>query len=75
MFSQGLVDIHQKLKEKYKPRLVRYVRMSNLILDNKNLEEIFDSLKNAQNKNNIDGFLDQNIEGHNWKTLKNYFIK
>ena len=76
MFSQGLVDIHQKLKEKYKPRLVRYVRMSNLILDNKNLEEIFDSLKNApKQKQLLMGFLDQNIEGHNWKNSKELLHK
>ncbi len=76
MFSQGLVDIHQKLKEKYKPRLVRYVRLSNLILDNKNLEEIFDSLKNApKQKQLLMGILDQNLEGHKWKNSKELLQK
>ena len=76
MFLQGLVDIHQKLKEKYRPRLVRYVRLSNLILDNKNLEEIFDSLKNApKQKQLLMGFLDQNLEGHKWKNSKELLHK
>ena len=64
LFSKGLVDIHQTLSEKYKPKLVRYVRLSQLILETQNLEEVFDSLKNApKQKQLLMGVFDQNPSG------------
>jgi primosomal protein N' (replication factor Y) len=61
------VDIHQTLSEKYKPKLVRYVRLSQLILDTQNLEEVFDSLKNApKQKQLLMGIFDQNPRGDEW---------
>ena len=67
LFSKGLVDIHQTLSEKYKPKLVRYVRLSRLILETQNLEEVFDSLKNApKQKQLLMGIFDQNPRGDEW---------
>ena len=71
LFSKGLVDIHQTLSEKYKPKLVRYVRLSQLILETQNLEEVFDSLKNApKQKQLLMGIFDQNPRGDEWKKSK-----
>lgn len=71
LFSKGLVDIHQTLSEKYKPKLVRYVRLSQLILETQNLEEVFDSLKNApKQKQLLMGIFDQNPSGDEWKKSK-----
>ena len=71
LFSKGLVDIHQTLSEKYKPKLVRYVRLSRLILETQNLEEVFDSLKNApKQKQLLMGIFDQNPRGDEWKKSK-----
>ena len=71
LFSKGVVDIHQTLSEKYKPKLVRYVRLSQLILETQNLEEVFDSLKNApKQKQLLMGIFDQNPRGDEWKKSK-----
>ena len=71
LFSKGLVDIHQTLSEKYKPKLVRYVRLSQLILETQNLEEVFDSLKNApKQKQLLMGIFDKNPRGDEWKKSK-----
>ena len=71
LFSKGLVDIHQTLSEKYKPKLVRYVRLSQLILETQNLEEVFDSLKDApKQKQLLMGIFDQNPRGDEWKKSK-----
>ena len=76
LFSRGVVDIHQKLSEKYKPKLVRYVRLSQLILETKNLEEVFDSLKNApKQKQLLMGIFDQNPKGNQWKNSKDLLDK
>ena len=76
MFSQGVVDIHQKLDEKYKPKLVRYVRLSQLILKTKNLEEVFDLLKNAsRQKKLLMGIFEQNPKGNEWKNSKELLKK
>ena len=65
-----------KLKEKYKPRLVRYVRMSNLILNNKNLEEIFENKEQIE----VSKFYEKLPKAHaiaidNWLTEKIYHRK
>jgi primosomal protein N' (replication factor Y) (superfamily II helicase) len=71
LFSKGVVDIHQTLSEKYKPKLVRYVRLSPLILETQKLEEVFDSLKNApKQKQLLLGIFDQNPKGNEWKKSK-----
>ena len=76
MFTKGVVDIHQKLKEKYKPRLVRYIRLSNTLLKNKNFEGVFDSLRNApKQKHLLMGVFDQNPQGDEWKKAKDLLKK
>ena len=76
MFTKGVVDIHQKLNEKYKPRLVRYIRLSNTLLKNKNFEGVFDSLRNApMQKHLLMGVFDQNPQGDEWKKAKELLKK
>lgn len=71
LFSRGVVDIHQKLSEKYKPKLVRYVRLFSSVLETNKLEDIFDSLKNApKQKQLLMGVFDQNPKGDEWKKIK-----
>ena len=76
LFSKGVVDIHQKLSEKYKPKLVRYVRLSQLILETHKLEEVFEALKNApKQKQLLMGIFDQNPKGDEWKKSKDLLDK
>ena len=76
LFSRGVVEIHQSLNEKYRPKLIRYVRLSKLILESQNLEEIFDSLKNApKQKKLIMELFNQNPKGVQWKKSKNLIDK
>ena len=76
LFSKGVVDIHQKLSEKYKPKLVRYVRLSQTILETHNLEEVFETLKNApKQKHLLMGIFDQNPKGDEWKKSKDLLDK
>ena len=71
LFSKGVVDIHQKLSEKYKPKLVRYVRLSQLIRETQDFEEVFDALKNApKQKQLLMGIFNQNPKGDHWKQSK-----
>ncbi|HCZ09546.1 MAG TPA: primosomal protein N' [Flavobacteriaceae bacterium] len=71
MFSRGVVDLHQKLHEKYIPKKVRSVRLSPSVLKNQSLEGIFDSLKNApKQKQLLMGVFDQNPKGDQWKSVK-----
>ena len=64
------------MTEKYRPKLIRYVRLSRLILESQNLEEIFDSLKNApKQKKLIMELLNQNPKGVQWKKSKNLIDK
>ena len=65
------MDIHQKLSEKYKPKLVRYVRLSQLIRETHDFEEVFDALKNApKQKQLLMGIFNQNPKGDHWKQSK-----
>ena len=76
LFSRGVVDIHQKLSEKYKPKLVRYVRLFSSVLETNKLEDIFDSLKNApKQKQLLMGVFDQNPKGDEWKKIKELLHK
>ena len=76
MFSSGVVDIHQKLSEKYIPKFIQYVRLSPSILKTQNLEEVFDSLKNApKQKKILIGVFDQNPKGDEWKNSKDLLDK
>ncbi|MCH1454494.1 MAG: primosomal protein N' [Flavobacteriaceae bacterium] len=76
LFSRGVVDIHQKLSEKYKPKLVRYVRLFSSVLETNKLEDIFDSLKNApKQKQLLVGVFDQNPKGDEWKKIKELLHK
>tara|TARA_B100001175_G_scaffold317922_2_gene337634 strand:+ start:1802 stop:4252 length:2451 start_codon:yes stop_codon:yes gene_type:complete len=76
LFSKGLVDIHQKLTEKYKPKLIRHVRLSQSILETQNLEQVFDSLKNApKQKELIMGVIDKNPHGDEWRNSKDLLNK
>lgn len=76
LFSKGIVDIHQKLNEKYKPKLVRYVRLSSSFLEDKSLEAVFESLKNApKQKQLLMGIFDQNPNGEEWKKTKDLLHK
>ena len=71
LFSRGVVDIHQKLSEKYKPKLVRYVRLSNSVIESKGFEDVFDGLKNAPKQMQLlMGVLNQNPKGDQWKKSK-----
>lgn len=76
LFFRGVVDIHQKLSEKYKPKLVRYVRLFSSVLETNKLEDIFDSLKNApKQKQLLMGVFDQNPKGDEWKKIKELLYK
>lgn len=76
LFSRGVVEIHQKLSEKYKPKLVRYVRLFSSVLETNKLEDIFDSLKNApKQKQLLMGVFDQNPKGDEWKKIKELLHK
>ena len=71
LFSRGVVDIHQKLSEKYKPKLVRYVRLSNSVIESKGFEDVFDGLKNAPKQMQLlMGVFNQNPKGDQWKKSK-----
>jgi primosomal protein N' (replication factor Y) len=76
LFSKGVVDIHQKLSEKYKPKLIKYVRFSQTILETHKLEEVFEALKNApKQKQLLMGVFDQNPKGDEWKKSKELLNK
>ena len=76
LFSRGVVDIHQKLSEKYKPKLVRYVRLSNSVSESKGFEDVFDGLKNAPKQMQLlMGVFNQNPKEINGKSRKNFLIK
>lgn len=76
LFSRGVVEIHQKLSEKYKPKLVRYVRLFSSVIETNKLEDIFDSLKNApKQKQLLMGVFDQNPKGDEWKKIKELLHK
>ena len=71
LFIRGVVDIHQKLSEKYKPKLVRYVRLSNSVIESKAFEDVFDGLKNAPKQMQLlMGVFNQNPKGDQWKKSK-----
>ena len=71
LFSRGVVDIHQKLSEKYKPKLVRYVRLSHSVQESKGFEDVFDRLKNAPKQMQLlMGVFNQNPKGDKWKKSK-----
>lgn len=76
LFSDGVVDIHQKLSEKYKPKLVKYARFSQAILKTHTLEEVFETLKNApKQKQLLMCIFDQNPKGDEWKKSKELLDK
>mgnify|MGYP001230525861 CR=1 FL=1 len=76
LFTKGVIDIHQKIKQKYKPRLVRYVRLSPSTLKTKNLETVFGSLRNApKQKQLLLGIFDQNSQGSEWKNSRDLLKK
>lgn len=71
MVSKGVVDIHQKLSEKYKPKFVRHVRLSTTITVGNKLQEVFESLKNAPKQLELlMVFFDQNPKGEDWVKTK-----
>ena len=76
LFSKEVIDIHQKLNEKYKPKHVRYVRLSKSIIDSGSLEDVFESLKNAPKQMQLlMGIFDQNPKGDEWKKNKELLHK
>jgi len=76
LFNKGVIDIHQKIDQKYKPRLVRYVRLSPTTLKTKNLETVFGSLRNApKQKQLLLGIFDQNSQGSEWKNSRDLLKK
>lgn len=76
LFSKEVVDIHQKLSEKYKPKQVRYVRLSSFHIKGDGLENIFESLKNApKQKELLIGIFDENPKGNEWVKTKDLLSK
>jgi len=71
MVLKGVVDIHQKLNEKYKPKFVRHVRLSPSIAAGSELQQVFESLKNAPKQLQLlMGLFDQNPKGEFWVKIK-----
>ncbi len=76
LFSKEVIDLHQKLNEKYKPKQVRYVRLSSSIVESGGLEGVFESLKNAPKQMQLlMGIFDQNPKGNQWKDTKSLLDK
>ncbi len=45
--ERGVVRIHQKLEEKFKPKRARFVRLNQSLTGEKELQQIFESLQRA----------------------------
>lgn len=68
MVGKELIDIHQKLNEKFKPKWVRYVRLSPHYANPEAVGQLFENLKNApKQKQLLLGLFDQNPKGEQWK--------
>ncbi len=53
LLDEDVIESFQELKEKFKPKRVRYVRLAKRFYNEKVLTTLFDSLKNAPKQNSI----------------------
>ena len=68
--KKGLIDIHQKLSEKYNPKKIRYIRLVSSLSSSKSIKLLFDSLKNSpKQKQLLMGLFDKNPNGTEWKKV------
>ena len=76
MLSKGLIDIHQKLSEKYNPKKIRYIRLVSSLSSSKSIKLLFDSLKNSpKQKQLLMGLFDKNPIGTEWKKVSDLLLK
>tara|TARA_B100000900_G_scaffold415698_2_gene446706 strand:+ start:6604 stop:9051 length:2448 start_codon:yes stop_codon:yes gene_type:complete len=76
MLSKGLIDIHQKLSEKYNPKKIRYIRLVSHLSSSKSIKLLFDSLKNSpKQKQLLMGLFDKNPIGTEWKKVSDLLLK
>ncbi len=53
MMERGVVRIHQKLEEKFKPKRARFVRLNQSLTGEKELQQIFESLQRAPQQRDL----------------------
>lgn len=51
--EKGLIDLFEKLKDRYQPKTVKRIRLVNELLDEGNLEELLNSLESKPKQQNV----------------------
>ncbi|MEE3034595.1 MAG: primosomal protein N' [Bacteroidota bacterium] len=68
MISKQYIKINYKLKEKYKPKKLRYIRLSKLFQSKTKIKGLLSNLKNAPKQMKmLDLFLEKNKSGKDWE--------
>lgn len=50
LIEKNILSLHEEIRQEYKPKLVRYIRLAENYTDEKNLIALLDSLKGAKQK-------------------------
>ncbi|MEK9614432.1 MAG: primosomal protein N' [Flavobacteriaceae bacterium] len=73
MLEKGAALIYQKIEEKFKPKRVRYIRLSPPFQEEQNLESLFESLKNAPKQSAlVMGFLSDSNSLDSWQKVSDF---
>ncbi len=53
LIDKGVINVHEELKKRYKPKKKSFVRLSKAYLSDEKLNQAFDALKRAQKQENL----------------------
>ena len=69
MIQSGYIELKQQIKEKYKPKLVKFIRMSSEIMSRQTIKEILEDIKFPKQKEILMTMLKIDKNKNNWIRL------
>ncbi|MBC8295773.1 MAG: primosomal protein N', partial [Pelagibacterales bacterium] len=69
MIQSGYIELKQQIKEKYKPKLVKFIRMSNQIMSRQTIKEVLEDIKFPKQKEILMTILKIDKNKNNWIRL------
>ena len=69
MIQSGYIELKQQIKEKYKPKLVKFIRMSNQIMSSHTIKEVLEDIKFPKQKEILMTILKIDKNKNNWIRL------
>ena len=75
MIQSGYIELKQQIKEKYKPKFVKYIRLSSQLKSNKTIKDVLNNVKFPKQKEILMTILNIDKNKNNWirlSELKNH---